>query len=174
MFAYNTSVHTSTGYKPYYLTHGREARVLVDVLVSPQAVHLDLNLSHADFVATLVGRLETAFGSARQFSINAHETQKLYYDVTVLYRPYAVGDLVWLRNPTEDRVKLAPHLKGPYKVLAVMDSNGEIGLTYRIDCPFNPGQERVVHYDSRLTLYHCWWVLRVVRRLHAKCYLNTI
>lgn len=146
-FAYNTSVHSCTNYTPYYLTHGREARVPVDVLV-PSQVGSDLTASHADFVASLVGKLETAFGGARQGGVQAHEKQKLYYDGAVRHRPYAEGDLVWLNNPTEDRMKLAPHWKGPYEVLAVLGSQEEPGLTYCIGYPLDSnGQEQVVHYD---------------------------
>lgn len=103
------------------------------------------------FVTSLAERLETAFSGARQCGADAHEEQRQYYDGAVRHRPYAEGDLVWLHNPMEDRMRLAPHWKGPYRVLAVLDSQGEPGLTYRIDNPLN-GQKQVVHYD-RLKLY---------------------
>ena len=131
-FAYNTSIHTCTGFTPYYLTHGREACVPVDVLVSSQTGCLDGHSSHADFVTSLVGRLETAFGTARQRGADTRENQKLYYDRAAGHKPYAVGDLVWLHDHTEDRRKLSPHWRGSYRVLVVMGSQGEPGLTYRI------------------------------------------
>ena len=147
-FAYNTSVHACTNYTAYYLTHGREARVPVDVLVPSQLVGSDLPLSHADFVASLAERLGTAFAGARQGAATAHEKQKLYYDGSVRHQPYVVGDLVWLHNPTEDRMKLALHWKGPYRVLSVLGSRGEPGLTYHISSPLDfDGQGQVVHYD---------------------------
>ena len=101
----------------------------------PSRVSSDLPSSHADFVASLAGKLEMAFGGARQSGVQAHEKQKLYYDGAVRHTPYAVGDLVWLHNLTEDRMKLAPLWKGHYRVLAVLGSQGELGLTYRIACP---------------------------------------
>ena len=101
----------------------------------------------------MAGKLETAFGGARQSGVQAHEKQKLYYDGAVRHTPYTVGDLVWLHNPTEDRMKLAPHWKGPYRVLAVLGSQGELGITYRIACPLDSdGRTQVVHYD-RLKRY---------------------
>ena len=33
MFAYNTSVHTTTGFTPYFLTFGVEARVPSEILI---------------------------------------------------------------------------------------------------------------------------------------------
>ncbi|KAL0172287.1 hypothetical protein M9458_032598, partial [Cirrhinus mrigala] len=67
----------------------------------------------------------------------AHDRQKLYHDVGLRHRPYAVGAMVWLHNPVESRRKLAPHWKGPYKIVQVMDSCGELGLTYQIVNPFD-------------------------------------
>ena len=50
-------------------------------------------------------------------------------------------------------MKLAPHWKGPHRVLAVLGSQGELGRTYRIACPLDSdGQTQVVHYD-RLKRY---------------------
>uniref|UniRef100_A0A8C6P3V4 Integrase catalytic domain-containing protein n=1 Tax=Nothobranchius furzeri TaxID=105023 RepID=A0A8C6P3V4_NOTFU len=147
-FAYNTTVHASTGYTPYYLIHGREARVPVDVLVPKQAVPSDLPLSHADFVSAMRDRLEVAFANTRQNAAVAHEKQKLYHDTSTRHQPYLTGDLVWLHNPREDRKKLAPHWRGPFKVLAVLDSEGVTGHVYRIGDLLSDGApSQVVHYD---------------------------
>lgn len=88
------------------------------------------------------------FCGARQYGADAHEKQKLYYDRRARYHTYREGELVWLHKPTEDRLKLAPHWKGPYMVLAVLDSQEEQGLIYRIGSPLDlHGPEQVVHYD---------------------------
>lgn len=61
---------------------------------------------------------------------------------------FAAGDLVWLSNPTESRTKLAPHWKGPYRILQVMDSGGVSAMTYRIISALDPSdREQVVHCD---------------------------
>uniref|UniRef100_A0AAV2LVC5 Reverse transcriptase RNase H-like domain-containing protein n=1 Tax=Knipowitschia caucasica TaxID=637954 RepID=A0AAV2LVC5_KNICA len=80
--------------------------------------------------------------------IRASERQKLYHDQTVCHRPYGVGALVWLNNPTESRTKLAPHWRGPYQVVQVFSSGSEPALTYDIINPLD-SQERsqVVHHD---------------------------
>lgn len=45
-------------------------------------------------------------------------------------------------------MKLAPHWRGPYRILSVLGSHGEPGLTYRIGSPLDSnGQGQVVHYD---------------------------
>lgn len=81
----------------------------MDVLVPSEILHSYLPLSHADFVASLPERLKTAFAGARQGDTESHEKQMLYHDGAVRHQPYAKGDLVWLHNPTEDHMKLAPH-----------------------------------------------------------------
>lgn len=50
-------------------------------------------------------------------------------------------------------MKLAPHWRGPSRVLAVLDSQEDPGLTYGIGNPLNSDRlEQVVHYN-RLKLY---------------------
>ncbi|CAL9695114.1 unnamed protein product [Knipowitschia caucasica] len=128
--------------------HGREARVPADVLVSNPVFNSVGAGSVSDYGDMLVKRLEFAFGAARLHALEASERQKLYHDQTVCHRPYGVGALVWLNNPTESRTKLAPHWRGPYQVVQVFSSGGEPALTYDIINPLDT-QERsqVVHHD---------------------------
>ena len=108
-FAYNTCVHATTGYTPYFLTHGREARTPVNVVLGPV---LTGGLGHgntADFVGSLLKRLEDALTQGRRNSMEASLKQKAQYDIRERHKPYEVGDLVWLNDPTENRRKLAPH-----------------------------------------------------------------
>ena len=114
-FAYNTSVHSSTGFMPYFLTHGREARTPVDVVLGP----LDGRLadgSPEDFASSLLRRLDTAFSQTKENNIVASRRQNTFYGARLRHKPYEVGDLVWLNDPTESRRKLAPQWKGPYLV----------------------------------------------------------
>ncbi|CAL9701656.1 unnamed protein product [Knipowitschia caucasica] len=144
-FAYNTSVHACTGYTPFYLLHGREARVPVNMMSTPTALRLPI--SHEDFASSLAEKLGVAFANTRQNATVAHESQKLYHDVGARHKPYNVGDLVWLHNPREDRMKLAAHWKGPFRVADTVNSGEVTGLSYRICDPLVDGPGLVVHFD---------------------------
>ncbi|KAK3510443.1 hypothetical protein QTP70_006846 [Hemibagrus guttatus] len=147
-FAYITTTHSTTRFTPYFLTHGREARVPTDVLLPTCALDSQMSASHAEFVSSLLTKLNSAFSSARMHGDAAHDRQKLYHDAGLRHQPYDVGVMVWLHNPVESRMKLAPHWKGPYKIAQVMDSCGEQGLTYRIENPFDLDERaQIVHYN---------------------------
>ncbi|KAK7922815.1 hypothetical protein WMY93_009717 [Mugilogobius chulae] len=138
----------STRFSPFYLMHGREARVPADVLASPPAQEAERPGSVSEYVTVLVKRLESAFDIARLCATDATAKQKLYYDEAACHRPYRVGSLVWLNNPTESRTKLAPHWKGPYQVVQVFPTSGGPVLTYSIVNPLVPLERaQVVHHD---------------------------
>ena len=90
-FAYNTSVHASTGYTPFCLMHGYEARLPVDILCGTSQQD---NISHSEYVAKLQKRLEQVFAKVREKTGQSQLRQKAYYDKKVHGETFNTGDLV--------------------------------------------------------------------------------
>ena len=73
MMAYNSAVHESTGFTPYFLEHGREMRLLVDLVATPIP---EPGYSQTAFGKKLRTTLDNAFQSARESLNTAHQRIK--------------------------------------------------------------------------------------------------
>ena len=139
--AYNTSVQSSTGYTPFFLTFGREAKIPADIMFGSSN---NADVSTSTFAAELRSRLSEAFSKARENTAVRHERQKEFYDEKVHGKPFAVGELVWLHSPAVPRgkpKKFHHPWSGPYKVIKVLST-----VNYRIQS-VNGRKRYVVHFD---------------------------
>ena len=139
--AYNSSVHASTGYSPFYLMYGRQVNLPVDLMYG-STPHEACTLG--DYAHTLRNNLTEAYVLARRKGITEHNRQKALYDVKVHGAPYQVGDWVWLHSPAVPRGqcrKLHHPWTGPFKVIECI---GE--CDYKIKSK-NGKMIRVVHFD---------------------------
>ena len=104
-FTYNTTHHSTTGFTPFFLVHGREALLPLALLTSSEPVAP----SHTsdDYATSLLSRLHFAFAQAGAKSDMARDAQKCHYDKSVRFKPYDVGDKVLMTDPTASRDKLA-------------------------------------------------------------------
>ncbi|KAI3372312.1 hypothetical protein L3Q82_022807, partial [Scortum barcoo] len=151
VLAFNSTPHSTTGYSPYFLAHGREACL-------PASVHLSTPVvlqTPQNYGSELVRRLDTVFQAVRSHSEDQRLKREYYFNQHVKFRPYECGDLVWMDDPTTQRKKLDPNWTGPYEVL----SSDDKGLLYTLlDLRHPQAEPRVIHYD-RLKPYRSSWDL---------------
>ena len=96
-FAYCTSVHESTGFTPYFLMHGREARIPADLVYDTP----DIDGSHQSdsYSHSLVSTLHDAYETARETLAHAARRQKDRYDMRSRPARFPVGSWVWCIVP---------------------------------------------------------------------------
>ena len=140
--AYNTSVQPTTGYTPFYLMFGRQARIPVDVMFgsSPDVIN-----SPSTYASTLQKSLTLAYDQVRDKMNTTFQRQKQFYDKKVHGKPFSVGDLVWLYSPavpSGQAKKLYHPWTGPYEVVKKLSD-----ATYRIVNTNSRRQRFVVHFD---------------------------
>ena len=140
--AYNTSVHPTTGYTPFYLMFGRQARMPIDILYGTPTPQVS---SPAEYAGRLRQDLELAYHRVRVQLGHKLCRQKDLYDRKVHGRPYECGELVWLYSPVVPRgqsKKLRHPWTGPFRVVRKLSD-----AVYRIQNTQVPRQRLVVHFD---------------------------
>ena len=139
--AYNTSVHQSTGFSPFFLLFGRQARLPVDLAYGTAPME---EMTTQEYVRNLRQTLEEAYSTVRNRTGAGLERQKELYNRKVHGDEYQVGDLVWLHNPVIPKGakrKLHCPWTGPYRVVKKLST-----VVYRIQ-DTNRRKRLVVHFD---------------------------
>ena len=146
--AYNTSVHSTTGYTPFYLMFGREARLPIDIAYCTKQPVAE---SAGGYATRMKQSLTEAYDDVRINQGVSHRKQSQIYNKKVHGEPYSTGDLVWLHNPavpTGESRKLYHPWTGPYRVIdKISEAN------YRIKEVYGKKEPSVVHFN-RLKLCH--------------------
>lgn len=140
--AYNSSVHPTTGFTPFYLMLGRQARMPIDIMYGtpgPEPVTV------SEYAARLRQNLESAYDYVRNRMGHALDRQKDIYDKKVHGEPFTKGDLVWLHCPAVPRgqsKKLHRPWSGPYRIVSKLSEE-----IYRIQNMQRRNQRLVVHFN---------------------------
>ena len=142
--AYNASVHPSTGFSPFYLMFGQQARLPIDLIygTGPQVVE---NQSVGEYAVSLKSRVSAAFDLVRRNVSQHHVYQKELYDWRVHGQLFSTGDWVWLYSPVVGKGgsrKLNCPWKGPYTVIKKISD-----VTYRIQNLQRRKDRQVVHFN---------------------------
>lgn len=94
--AYNCTRNDSTGFSPYYLMFGREARLPVD-LCFETPIEAEEEVRHWQYVEKLRDNLKHAYQLAVENSDGVHQRNKRRYDAGVHPHQLAEGDRVLVR-----------------------------------------------------------------------------
>lgn len=141
-FAYNSSIQSTTGYTPFFLMFGCNARLPVDLMYGigkPDVV------AYGEYATRLKKSMKAAYLRVRENISKKHESQKQFYDRKCHGDPFQPRDLVWLHSPVVPRgksKKLHHPWTGPWRITERLSE-----VTYRIrDCNRRHRQV-VVHFD---------------------------
>ena len=96
--AYNSSVHSSTGYSPFFLMFGRQVKQPVDLMYGTCEV---AEVPIPTYVQRLKDVLREAYALVRDKCATEHRRQKGIYDEKINGNPFKSGDLVWLHSPAD-------------------------------------------------------------------------
>ena len=141
--AYNSSVHPTTGYSPFFLMFGRRARLPIDLIYELPSQNKPV--SPATFATTLQETLAEAYHQVREHMSHKLDRQKTIYDRKVHGKQFKEGDLVWLHTPAVPKGvarKFHRPWTGPYKVVRRISD-----ATYRIQDVKSRRHRPVVHFD---------------------------
>jgi hypothetical protein len=117
VFAYNTSIHSATGFTPYFLTHGREASIGSDAALSLNADVRDLPEYVRDMLRDLAFAHQHIMDRVQQAS---NDREKLNDELKSLAE-FQPGDQVYVYSPPKsadgNSRKLMSPYHGPYTVI---------------------------------------------------------
>jgi transposase InsO family protein len=165
LMAYRATPHSTTGYSPFYLLHGRE-------MVLPNEGDLKARVSPGIQDVNQVQRLENLKSSLRkaykEVRINnrkMHQKNKAYYDKKAKKRTFEVNDKVFLFCPARKPGrchKFRPFWQGPFMVVQKLSD-----LNYKI--VDKKGKEFVVHVNRLKKSYdQTPWSFENTRRPRQK------
>ena len=167
--AYNSTIHSSTGYSPNFLMFGRDFRLPLELVVPVPDFESDEETGDEDtFVQNLKNTLRTVYGAVREKLQAATAYQKSYYDKRSRHQEFKVGDSVWLYNPIRKKgrtPKLDMMWQGPYGIVNLI---GEVLAEIRSG---KRNKSRIVHVD-KLALtrrpIHFKWIKELPKKREAK------
>ena len=130
MLAYNTSVHSATGFTPCYLMFSREAHMPLHVLCPLPAGTLDC--TRDEYTADLVKCLQAAYVTVRG-QLDTGERASKQHDRQAKAKPFEIGDHVLLHRhvPPQVSPKHFQYWSGLWEIVSKATD-----VTYKIEPRF--------------------------------------
>lgn len=146
---YNCTGSDATGYSPYYLMFGREARLPIDVCfgISPNG---ESESSYQQYVSRMRKELQDAYKLASDAATKNHLKNKAHYDQRVRDLPLEKGDRVLIQNVgIKGKHKLQDRWKStPYVVVEKLPNLP----VYKVKPEHGPGVLKTLHRDHLLPI----------------------
>ena len=101
VFAYNNTVHKSTGFTPHFLLFGRDSRLPIDDIFNIDLENKNKNLTHQNFVENWKNAMSSAFKIVNENVRKSNASGKHNYDKKVQGAIIKKGDRVLVRNLSE-------------------------------------------------------------------------
>lgn len=147
--AYNSTRNDATGYSPYFLMFGREARLPVDLCFGICSDEED-GLEHHQYVANMRKELRNAYQLAADAASKNPEWNKKLYDARVRNQTLEKGERVLVRNRgITGKHKLQDRWNSlPYIVIAKLPNLP----VYRVKPERGTGIVKTIHRDHLLPI----------------------
>ena len=129
LFAYRSSIQSSTGESLFYLLYGRDPYLPSDDVLNPPRDRRIVNLN--DFKAEITTRCADAWQLAQDQIKKAQASQKSYYDASATEPNIRKGDRVYVYTPAKKSgtaYKFARPFVGPYRVLKKYETGVDVRL----------------------------------------------
>lgn len=142
LFAYRTSLHESIQETPFFLMHGRDPVLPVEAVMCPPTITYT---SSDDYKSEMVTRLQEAFTLAKDNLQAAQRKQKEQYDLKSDVINYAIGEKIWVFNPSTKpglSTKLLHNWHGPYIIIDKLSD-----VNYKIQMCDSKKSEQTVHVN---------------------------
>ena len=110
-FAYNSLIHTTTGFSPFELTFERKARIPLDILYNYHKESESISVEQFKY------NLNKMFAIAQEKMNARQDKYATYVDRKKLDDILHVDDKVYLNFPRMKRMKLVPNWYGPFRVI---------------------------------------------------------
>ncbi|KAL4135091.1 hypothetical protein QTP88_006747 [Uroleucon formosanum] len=123
LHAYNSTIHYSTGYSPFYLLHGYEPSSIFDIAVIPNS------LEHS--VIEELNKLQKVRNTIPEILKKAFENQKMNTDKNRSDIDFKVGEQVLVKTPIRKH-KFSDRYDEPYPIIKKLNTN-----SYLIKLPKN-------------------------------------
>ena len=141
--AYNSSVHSATGYTPFYLVHGYEPRMPLDAAYGPPTESAPVR----SYLEDRLRAMRAAYSHVRGNTTRASRESTERYDRKQCNERYQVGDKVWVRDfraAVGGKPKLGLPYTGPSTIIGKVGLDGR-EVVYKVAS--KDGKVRNLHHN---------------------------